>query len=232
MGEAVGDRLAHEQLHLVVVVAEPAGRRRVGGVAGRHDLGLARRALPPRVAEQVERLLRRERVGDVAEVDARDDLLRGEVDEQLPQRLALDLGPQVPDRVDDRRGGEVHHALLRPEPAQLAVGDEAAPEAAHVADDPVEAAADDERLEGVDSGDADLGAAAAREGEAVPLDAVVRVGAQDDVRGRVVRIGVHRVGAVEPARGREADVARLERDDARIPAHSRKNPIFETSIAR
>ena len=39
---------------------------------------------------------------------------------------------------------------------------------------------------------------------------------------------MHRVGAVEPARRREANVAGLERDDARIPAHSDKRPIFAT----
>src|SRR3712207_8208170 len=36
-----------------------------------------------------ERLVGCQRVRDVAKVDRRDDLLRGHIDEQLPQRLAL-----------------------------------------------------------------------------------------------------------------------------------------------
>ena len=94
--------------------------------------------------------------------------------------------------------GEMDRALLRADPPQLAVRDEAAPEPAHIADDPVERAADDERLERADGGDAHLRAATAREGQPVPLDAVVRVGAEHDVGGRIVRVGVHRIRPVEP----------------------------------
>ncbi len=148
-----------------------------------------------------------------------DELLGRQVDEELPERLALELRPEVPDRVDNGCGREMDHALLRAEPAELAVRHEAAPEAAHVGPDPVEALAHDERLEGMDRGDADLGAPAARERQPVTVDPVVTIGAQDHVRGGVVRIGVHRVGPVEPARRREADVVRLEPDDRRA-AHS------------
>ena len=49
-----------------------------------------------------------------------------------------------------------------------------------------------------------------REREPVALEAVAGVGAQDHVRRRVVRVGVHRVRAVERARGREAEVDDLE----------------------
>ena len=125
-------------------------------------------------------------------------------------------------------------ALLRAEPAQLAVGDEAPPEAAHVGDDPLERAADDERLERASRRDADLGAATARERQPVPFEAVVGSRAQNDVRGRVVGIGVHRVRAVEPARRREANVARFERRDPRrtaqrVPRRNKNSPIFNSS---
>ena len=115
VGEARRDGLADERLDLGVVVAEPAGRRRVRRIPRRDDLCLPGRAAASRVAQEVERLLRRKRVRDVAEVDAADDLLRREIDEQLPQRLALDLGPQVPDGVDDGGCGQVDR---RPSPGR------------------------------------------------------------------------------------------------------------------
>ena len=199
VSEARRDGLPNERLDLAVVVAEPAGRGRVRRVARRGDLGLPCRAAASRVAQELERLLRCERVRDVAEVDATDDLLWCEVDKQLPQRLSLDLGPQIPHSVDDRCRGQMDRTLLGPDPSQLAIGDEAAPEAAHVADDPVQGSTDDERLERVGGGDAHLGAAAARECQPVPLDTVVCIGAENDVGGRIVGIGVHRIRPVEPA---------------------------------
>ena len=105
--------------------------------------------------EHLERFVRRERVGDVAEVDARDDLARRHVGEQLPQRLASRLRVQVPDGVDDRGQREVDDALLGPEPAQLRVGRErCARTPAGPADDLVERPPDDERPERADRRDA------------------------------------------------------------------------------
>ena len=120
-------------------------------------------------------------------------------------------------------------ALLRPDPPQLAVGDEATPEAAHVADDPIQGATHDEGLERVSSSDAHLGAPTAREGQAVPLETVVCVGVENDVGGRVVRIGVHRVRPVEPPRGREANVPNRQADDAWEAAHLTIHPMFSAS---
>ena len=93
----------------------------------------------------------------------------------------------------------MNDTLLRADPAQLAVGDEAAPEPAHVTDDPIEAAADHERLERAGGCDAHLGAATAREGQPVALDPVVCIGAENDVGSRVIRVGVHRIRPVKPA---------------------------------
>ncbi len=176
----------------------------------------SRSARPPTAPpKQVECLVRSERVVDVAKVDARDELFRAQVGQQLPERQAATLRAEIPDRVHDRGRGEVDDALLRAEPAQLAVADDAAPEAAQVGLDSLHRPTDDERRQRPGGGDADLRAPADREGEPVPLEPVVLVGAQDDVRRGVVRIRVHRVRAVERARGREPDVAGLQRDDGR-----------------
>ena len=73
------------------------------------------------------------------------------------------------------------HTLLGPEPAQLVLGGEAAPEAAHVSDDLLERAPHDQVLVGARRRDDDLGAASVREGQTVPLELVWRIGAQHDV---------------------------------------------------
>ena len=73
-----------------------------------------------------------ERIGEVAEIDTRDDLLGRHVGDEFPDRLAIDLGPQVPHRIDDGGGREVNRAFLGPDPAQLRFTGEAAPEPAHV----------------------------------------------------------------------------------------------------
>ena len=202
VGEARRYGFADECPDLDVVVAEPAGGRRVGGVARGDDRLLASCGFAPRVAEQIECFPGSQRVGDVAEVDACDKILRREIDEQLPQRLALDLGPEVPDRVDDRSGAEVDDTLLRTEPAQLAVRDEAPPEATHVGDDRLETPADHERLERANRRDAHLRPATTRERQPVTFDSVVRIGAQNQLGRPIVRIGVHRIRPVERPRGR------------------------------
>jgi hypothetical protein len=89
-----------------------------------------------------------------------------------PERLALDLRPQVPDGIHDRGGSEVDDALLRSEPAQLTVAHDPAPEAAHVGGNRLKRRSLDNGREGARDGDAGLGAAADGEGEPVPLDAV------------------------------------------------------------
>jgi hypothetical protein len=113
----------------------------------------------------------------------------------LPERLSLDLRPEIPDGVDDRSGRQVNDALLRSEPPQLAVTRERAPEGAHVREDVVETTADDEGRERLDRRATHLVAAADREREAVADDVFV-VGTDDGVGGRVVRIRVHRIGPV------------------------------------
>ena len=72
---------------------------------------------------------------------------------------------------------------------------------------------DHQRRQRVDRRDLDLGTAAGGEREAVALEPVRRVGAQDRVGGGVVGIDVDGVGAVEQLRRRKADVGGLERGD-------------------
>ena len=103
----------------LVAVAEPAGGGRVAGVARvdqvRDPLRLAR--LPS--AEQLKGRSWSQRVGEVAEVDRGDKLLRRHLTHQPPQRLAVNAGPQIPDGVHDRGSGEMDHPLLRADPAEL-----------------------------------------------------------------------------------------------------------------
>ena len=111
--------------------------------------------------------------------------------------------------VDDRRHRDVDDALLRAEPAQLRVADASARQnAAGSAKISSSVAADDQRRERADRFGADLVAAADREREAVPLESPSVL--QDDVRGGVVRILVHRIGAVGGQRRREPQVEDLE----------------------
>ena len=58
----------------------------------------------------------------------------------------------------------------------------------------------------VDRGDLHVVAAADGEDETVAVEPVAGVGADDDVRRGIVRVGVHRVRSVQVARGREPDV--------------------------
>ena len=167
----------------------------------------------PGAAQDAERLGGGERVLQVAEVDQGDELLRRHVGEQPPDRLARHLGREVPGGVDDRADRHVHDALLRAEPPQLAVADHGGAEPAEVGDDLGDVPADHVPPQGGDGGHHHLVAAPDGEAQRVPLQAA-RVGAQDRVRRRVVRVGVHRVGAVELKRGREADVVAVERDDS------------------
>jgi hypothetical protein len=71
------------------------------------------------------------------------------------------------------------------------------PEAAQVVEGLVHVQADDVVAERLDRGRLDVVAAADGEGESVPFEPVAGVGAQDQVRRGVVRVGVHRVGAVQ-----------------------------------
>ncbi len=223
LAEAVGDRFGAQRGQLLVGIAEPAGPGGVGGVAvpaqrGDPVLPAGRAAL-----EQFHRLVRGERVGQVAEVDQARELLRAHPREQQPQRLTRAAGGQVPARVEDRAGGHVHHAAGRAEPVQRAVADQPPPEAAEVGQHLVQVLARQERLEQADRRELDVVAAA--DGEREPVAGqrrVGRVGPDDHVRGGIVRRRVHRVGPGQrPGRGK-AHVIGVEPGDLR---HRRSLPM-------
>ncbi len=83
-------------------------------------------------AQNFERFARGQRVGDVAEIDAAHDLLRRHIRKELPDGLALGLGPEVPDGVHHGRGGKMDYAFFGADPAKLAVAHYVSPERAHV----------------------------------------------------------------------------------------------------
>ena len=106
-------------------------------------------------------------------VDARHQLRRRHIGEQLPHRLAFSLRVKIPHRVDDSREREMNDALLGTEPAQLRFAREAVPEPAEVRRDVVEVAADDQMPERFDGGCAHFVAAADRKRQAVPFEPAV-----------------------------------------------------------
>jgi hypothetical protein len=199
------DRLAAQPPQLLVVVAEPGGRGRVGGeTVAQHllfPLGLRRLVL----VQYLQSLLGGYGVGDIAKIHAPHDLLRAHIYEELPERLPFGLGVEVPDGVDDRPGCQMNDTLLWSYPPKLAVAGYATPEGAHVLCERLQGLPDDERSQSFDSGDAQLVAPPDSEREAVTFR--IRVGFEDHVGRRVVGVLVHGVGAGEVFRGGEADVA-------------------------
>jgi hypothetical protein len=191
--EAVRDGLPTEAVELLVGVPEPAGRRRVGGVAGGEEGFGTSRATRLRVPKDLERVVAGEHVAQVAEVDEFDELLRRHGGQQLPERQTCAFRFEVPEGVHDGTDRHVHDPLLRAEPTQLGVVDELTPEGTHGVEDRLDLAPEEVLAEGVDGGDLDVVAAADREDEAVTLVPVVRVGDETQVRGRIVGVGVHGV---------------------------------------
>jgi hypothetical protein len=81
--------------------------------------------------------------------------------------------------------------------------------------------------ERVDRGDLHVVAATDREDERVTGDVVLGVGAHDDVGGRVVGVGVHRIRTVEFEGGGEADVPGVNADDGAHDVLSRAMPSLD-----
>jgi hypothetical protein len=121
MRPAVGDRLTAQVSDRVVAVTHPPDRRRVRGIPARQKIALAIRLRWYEAFEDIDRLVRTERVGDVAEVDARHELLRRHVGQQLPERPALGLRVEIPHGVDDRGKRQVDDPLLRSKPSKLRI---------------------------------------------------------------------------------------------------------------
>ena len=206
-GPSRGERLAAQPPNLVVGITHPSGGRDVGRVAVLAHLRFAFAARREFRAQDVERVVASERVGEIAEVDACDELLGRHVGDEFPHRLALDFGVKIPDRIYDRRRREMNRAFLRTDPPELTFKRKPLPEAAEVGDDVVVLRADDEMLQRADRGDHNFVAAAECEGHAVAFEAVARVGAQHYVGRGIVGVGVNGVGARERSRSWGSDVA-------------------------
>ena len=143
-----------------------------------------------------------------------DQLGRVHLGEEQPQRPTGNSSVQVPHGVEQRPRRHVDDPLLGSQPAKLRVADGRRPQVAGTGDHGVDRTADHDVGDGVDRRPLDLVAAPDRERKRVagqPID----VGAQHEVRGRVVRVRVHRVRSVEHRRGREPNVERVSSDDGR-----------------
>ena len=151
-GPALGQRLATQPADLVVVVAEPADRGRVGGVTVPQQLRLGARPSWGRGAPAAASASSAVRASVRCSGSRRARRSRPVSSRRAAPTAA---GPplfayEVPDGVDHRGGGQVDDALLRPDPAQLAVADERSRQNAPMsAKSVVGRAADDERPEGV-----------------------------------------------------------------------------------
>ena len=225
MPEAIHHRLLDQRLDHRVVIAEPSGGRRIRRIAALEHRLDPRVSTAAQILNDLECLLRGKHIVDVPEVDAADELLRREIDEEPPKRFAFGLRPEIPDGVDDRRRREMNHALLGAKPAELAVRGKTTPEPSHVVANPIEALPDDERCEGTDRSNADLVPTACREREPVTVEAVVAIRAQRHVGGRVVRVDVQRVRTMKPPRRRKANVGGVEADDGYAAQGCTRNPI-------
>ena len=77
----------------------------------------------------------RDRVRNVAKVNAAHELFRSHVRQIAPKRLASNLADQVPYCVDNGTGGHVNYTLFGTNPSQLAVTRHAAPKGTKIAFD-------------------------------------------------------------------------------------------------
>jgi hypothetical protein len=124
------------------------------------------------------------------------------------------LGQQVPDGVDHRAGRQMDRALVRADPAQLAVRGDMAPEAARVGRRIQSRSRPTTRWRS---------ASIAAQQISLPRPMVkvspwpsrpAFIGAEHDIGGGIIRVRVHRVRAVELLRGRKAQVDGAQAGDA------------------
>ncbi|MDT4852334.1 hypothetical protein FQZ97_865610 [compost metagenome] len=104
----------------------------------------------------------------------------------------------------------MHRALVRTNPAQLAVTGQVAPELAGGREEIIHRGTHDQMTHGENRLTANVVAASNGEGETVALQRLV-IRIKDNIGRRVVRVRVHRVRAVQTLRSREAEI-----EDAQI----------------
>ncbi len=104
----------------------------------------------------------------------------------------------------------MHRALVRADPAQLAIAGQVTPELARGREEIIHRGADHQMTHGKNSLTANVIAATNGEGKPVAFQRfVIRI--EDDISCRVVRVRIHRVGTVQTLRSREAQI-----EDAQI----------------
>lgn len=159
------DALLEEGLQLFLTVSQPSGT----GSVSRYRLALLRLLDTVLLAgldllEEGNGLLGCDGIGDVAEVNAADELLGSHVRDDAPDRLVQGLGPEIPEGVDDGTKSQVDDTLLGSDPAQLAVGNEVAPGLTPVGGEFIKVFADYEGSEERNGGADDFVTAANGEG--------------------------------------------------------------------
>ena len=231
LAEAIGNDLLGQPGHLLVAVAEPARGRRIGRVS------VAQQRLDPFGAcrgvftQNRQRVISSDGVLDVVEGHRLDHLSRVHLGEEQPQRPTGNSSAQVPHGVEQRARRHVDDPLLGSQPAKLRVADGRRPQLAGTGDHGVDRSAEHDVGDGVDRHPLDLVATPDRERKRV-TGQTIDVGAQHEVRGRVVRVRVHRVRSVEHRRGREPNVERVSSDDGRHVAPLPPSLSVARSIAQ
>src|SRR6266536_4970893 len=158
--------------------------------------------------------MRSQDIGDITEIDAGDKLLRGHIGEQFPERLALNFGPEIPDRVDHCCGGQVNSSLLWSDPAQLTVASDIPPEGAHIGGERLQSVSDNERGQRPDGGDENLVSTSDSKGHAMPFQASGMVGLQNHVCCGIIRVVIHVIGAIQGPRLRKTNIICLDTNNS------------------
>ena len=110
-------------------------------------------------------------------------------------------------------GGEVDNTFFGADPAELAVAGDCAPECPRISREILQGLTAHQGRKRLDRGHAQFVAAPDGKREAVALQPARMIGAQDDIRGGVIRGGIHGVGPGQCARGRKAEVVRDDLDN-------------------
>ena len=154
--------------------------------------------------QNLDGFLRSEGIGQVAEVESRNELFGLHLGKEQPERLAGALGFEVPQ--SRKHGTDCHmfNALLRAEPAQLRIAHEHIPCETHVVEQFLDVTSDEGFGHGVDGSDDDIIAAA--DGEDESIAGITGICGDDNIGRGIIRIGVHGVGAGEGGRCRESEI--------------------------
>ena len=196
VGESALFGLFAEPLDFFVGIAEPSGRSGVRRIPLLHQPIYALLLRGGRPPKDVERLFFGQRIGDVGEIDTGHQLFWAHVSQQSPERLALELSVEVPNRVNHRSSGQVNDSFFGPQPAQLAVRGDHLKELAHVSGERFYGFAHHQMRKGLNGRCAELVSAPNGKGQPVTFMACRVIGFENHVGRRVVGVFVHGVGSV------------------------------------